>query len=62
MWGAADVNATATMEYAVQPPSDTKMTLDLAQGEAYMYMVVVNVSSGGRLQSNPAHVRVPNGE
>ena len=62
VWSDADVTAAAAKEYTVQPGSGTKKTLTLAQGEAYMYMVVVDVIDGARLQSNPARVRVPNGE
>lgn len=62
VWNASDISTTAATEHIVQSRSDTKMNLMLTPGESYVYMLLVDVSGGGRLQSNPVQFHVPNGE
>ena len=62
VWKASDVSAAAATEHIVQSRSDTKMNLVLNPGEVYVYMLLVDVIGGGRLQSNPVHFRMPKGE
>ena len=62
VWETSDLSTSSATEHTMKDSSVRMMNLMLTPGVKYVYRVLVDVKDGGRLESNPVQVHLPNGK